>query len=145
MSHIGVARDIRAVTGRALKMPDVSGFQVHDRSLTIPVQVENAEACPRYSGLTISGVVVGESPDWLKQRLQSIGLTSINNIVDVTNFVCHELGQPLHAFDADAVTGNKVIVRTMPAGSDLPVSSLYVSGPTRSMSASVAVSSSQLR
>lgn len=117
MSHTGVARDIRAVKGRALKMPDVSGFQVHDRSLTIPVQVENAEACPRYSGLTISGVVVGESPDWLKQRLQSIGLTPINNIVDITNFVCHELGQPLHAFDADAITGNKVIVRTMPAGS----------------------------
>jgi phenylalanyl-tRNA synthetase beta chain len=117
MSHVGVARDIRAVTGRALKMPDVSGFRVHDRSLEMSVEVENTTACPRYSGLTISDIVVSESPDWLKERLRSIGLTPINNIVDVTNFVCHELGQPLHAFDADEITGGKVIVRTLPAGS----------------------------
>src|SRR5690606_36947647 len=117
MSHVGVARDVRAVTGRALKMPDVSGFKVHDQSLVIPVEVENTAACPRYSGLTISDVVVGESPEWLKQRLLSIGLTPINNIVDATNFVCHELGQPLHAFDADAITGGKVVVKTLPPGS----------------------------
>lgn len=117
MSHVGVARDVRAVTGRALKVPDVSAFRVQDQSLVIPVEVENVAACPRYSALTISGVVVSESPEWLKQRLQSIGLTPINNIVDITNFVCHELGQPLHAFDADAITGGKVVVKTLPAGS----------------------------
>lgn len=117
MSHVGVARDVRAVTGRALKVPDVSAFRAHDQSLVIPVEVENVAACPRYSALTISGVVVSESPEWLKQRLQSIGLTPINNIVDITNFVCHELGQPLHAFDADAITGGKVVVKTLPAGS----------------------------
>lgn len=115
-SHVGVARDIRAVTGRDLRMPDVSAFSVDNRTLTIPVVVENAEACPRYSSLTISGVTVSDSPEWLKDRLSSIGLTPVNNIVDITNFVCHELGQPLHAFDADAVIGGKVVVKTMPAG-----------------------------
>src|SRR5690606_7889901 len=117
MSHVGVARDVRAVTGRALKVPDVSAFRVQDQSLVIPVEVENVAACPRYSALTISGVVVSESPEWLKQRLQSICLTPINNIVDITNLVCHELGQPLLAFDADAITGGKVVVKTLPAGS----------------------------
>lgn len=116
-SHIGVARDIRAVKGRDLRMPDVSGFNVDNRTLQIPVEVENADACPRYSSLTVSGISVGESPRWIKERLKAIGLTPINNIVDITNYVCHELGQPLHAFDADAITGGKVVVKTMPEGS----------------------------
>lgn len=115
-SHVGVARDIRAVTGRDLRMPDVSAFGVDNQSLSIPVEVENVEGCPRYSSLTLSGVGVGDSPAWLKERLSAIGLTPVNNIVDITNFVCHELGQPLHAFDADAVTGGKVVVKTMPGG-----------------------------
>ena len=90
-------------------------FAVDDKSLPIEVIVENTEACPRYSALTLTNVAVKESPEWLKNRLLSIGLTPINNVVDVTNFVCHELGQPLHAFDAE-VTGKKVIVKTLSAG-----------------------------
>lgn len=116
-SHIGVARDIKAFKNTSLQWPAVDGFKTEDNSLTIPVEVENTEACPRYSAVTISGVTVGESPEWLKNRLKAIGLTPINNIVDVTNFVCHEIGQPLHAFDAAAITGGKVIVKTLSAGS----------------------------
>ena len=114
-SHLGVARDIRAAKNRTLKFPSVENFKVDNTSLPIPVKVENSEACPRYSGLTISGVTVAESPAWLIGRLRSIGLSPINNIVDVTNFVLHELGQPLHAFDADEITGKQVIVKTLPA------------------------------
>lgn len=115
-SHIGVARDIKAVKNRTLTRPDVDAFKADNTNLTIPVEVENTEACPRYSAVTISGVSIAESPDWLKARLKSIGLTPINNIVDITNFVLHETGQPLHAFDADEITGKKVIVKTLPAG-----------------------------
>ncbi len=115
-SHIGVARDIKASKDRVVKLPSVDSFNIDNRHLTIEVEVENLTACPRYSGLTISGLTVGESPNWLKQRLASIGLTPINNIVDITNFVCHELGQPLHAFDADQIAGNKVLVKTLPEG-----------------------------
>jgi phenylalanyl-tRNA synthetase beta chain len=115
-SHIGVARDIKACLNREIRWPSVDDFKSDSRALDIPVIVENPEACPRYSAVTISGVTVGESPAWLKQRLSSIGLTPINNIVDITNFVCHEIGQPMHAFDADEITGKKVLVKTLPAG-----------------------------
>jgi len=116
-SHIGVARDIRASTNRGIKWPAIDAFKTENKNLTIPVIVENSTACPRYSATTITGVSVKDSPEWLKTRLQAIGLTPINNIVDITNFICHELGQPLHAFDADQITGGKVIVKTLPAGS----------------------------
>lgn len=116
-SHIGVARDIKASKGREIKWPSVDKFKVDNNDRVIPVEVQNTEACPRYSAVTISNVKVAESPDWLKNRLLSIGLAPINNIVDITNFVLHEVGQPLHAFDADQVSGGKVIVRTLPAGS----------------------------
>jgi phenylalanyl-tRNA synthetase beta chain len=99
-----------------LNVPAVDGFKIENKNLTIPVEVENTAACPRYSAVTISGVTVSESPEWLKNRLKSIGLTPINNIVDITNFVLHETGQPLHAFDADKITGKKVIVKTLAAG-----------------------------
>lgn len=115
-SHIGVARDIRAAKSRTLKLPGVEAFKTDNTNLAIPVKVENPAACPRYSAVTISGVTVAESPDWLKNRLKSIGLTPINNIVDITNFVLHETGQPLHAFDAGEITGKEVIVKTLPAG-----------------------------
>ncbi|GAB1446408.1 phenylalanine--tRNA ligase subunit beta [Flammeovirgaceae bacterium] len=115
-SHIGVARDIKAFKNSSLQWPSIDNFKVDDTSLTIPVVVEDQVGCPRFSGLTISGVTISESPDWLKNRLRAIGLTPINNIVDITNFICHELGQPLHAYDADKIAGGKVIVKTMPAG-----------------------------
>lgn len=111
-SHVGVARDLKALLKRELKLPDVSSFAIDNESRPVKVTVDNTSAAPRYSGVTISGVKVGESPDWLKANLQAIGLAPINNVVDVTNFVLHELGQPLHAFDA-AVVGNEVVVRTM--------------------------------
>jgi phenylalanyl-tRNA synthetase beta chain len=116
-SHIGVARDIKASTKRKLNLPSVDAFKVENQKLNIPVVVENKEACPRYSAVTVTNVKVGESPSWLKTRLLSIGLTPINNIVDITNFICHELGQPMHAFDADQIKGGKVIVKTLAAGS----------------------------
>ncbi len=115
-SHVGVARDVRAAKGREIRWPSVDAFKVDNQLLPIKVVVENPEACPRYSAVTLSGINVKESPGWLKNRLQSIGLTPINNVVDVTNFVCHELGQPLHAFDADAIKGRQVIVKTVKAG-----------------------------
>lgn len=120
-SHYGVARDLAAYLKQQgqpaeLRLPSVEAFQVDDPSPSITVEVANTEACPRYSGLTIRGVTVGESPDWLKNRLSAIGLRPINNVVDVTNFVLHETGQPLHAFDASKIKGNKVVVRTEPEG-----------------------------
>ncbi|MDW8331097.1 MAG: phenylalanine--tRNA ligase subunit beta [Cyclobacteriaceae bacterium] len=115
-SHIGVARDLKAVLNREVKWPSVEKFSADDRSLPIRITIENPQACIRYSGVTISGVTVGESPAWLKNRLLSIGLTPINNIVDITNFVLHECGQPLHAFDADAIDGKHIIVKTLKEG-----------------------------
>ena len=115
-SHIGVARDLKAVLKQDVQWPDVDHFKVDSTDYPIEVVVENFEACPRFSGVTITDVNVAESPDWLKQRLTAIGLTPINNVVDATNYVLHELGQPLHAYDASAITGNKVIVKTLPKG-----------------------------
>ena len=115
-SHMGVARDIKAAKKRDLCIPSVEQFKLDNTSLTIPVIVESTEACPRYSAVTLSGITVNESPEWLKNRLKSIGLSPINNIVDITNFVLHETGQPLHAFDADEITGKKVIVKTLAGG-----------------------------
>jgi len=115
-SHLGTARDVAAFLKLNIKKPDVSAFKVDNRDLDIKVEVENTAAAPRYSGLTISGIEVKESPQWLKERLAVIGVRAINNVVDVTNYVLHELGQPLHAFDADAIAGNKVIVKNCPEG-----------------------------
>lgn len=111
-SHLGVARDLSAYLQIPLRMPDLSAFQVKDNSLNIPVSVQDASACPRYSSLTLSGVKVDQSPDWLKEKLNAIGVRPINNVVDATNYILHDLGQPLHAFDADAIKGSKVIVKT---------------------------------
>ena len=115
-SHLGTARDIAAFLKIGINKPDVSAFKVDNTDLTIKVVVENEQASPRYSGLTISGVEVKESPKWLKERLGVIGIRSINNIVDATNYVLHDLGQPLHAFDADAITGNTVVVKNCAEG-----------------------------
>ncbi|MCE7064120.1 phenylalanine--tRNA ligase subunit beta [Dyadobacter sp. CY326] len=115
-SHYGVARDLKAFFNRPINLPAVDAFKIDNQNLPVQVEVRNAEACPRYAGLTISGIKVGESPAWIKQRLATIGIRSINNIVDITNYVLHELGQPLHAFDADKIIGNKVIVTTVATG-----------------------------
>jgi len=112
-SHIGVARDLKAVLDRIVKWPDVSEFKIDNTSSEIQVSVEDPEGCPRYSGISISNVTIKESPDWLKNKLLAIGQTPINNVVDITNFILHELGQPLHAFDADKIRGSKVIVKTL--------------------------------
>ncbi|MGY3053361.1 phenylalanyl-tRNA synthetase beta chain [Pedobacter sp. UYEF25] len=115
-SHLGVARDLGAYFRSAYKMPDISGFHVDDESLTIPVVVEDAIACPRYSSITLSGVHIQDSPTWLQDRLKIIGLRPINNVVDVTNFVLHGFGQPLHAFDAAKITSGQVVVKKMAEG-----------------------------
>ncbi|NLP59140.1 phenylalanine--tRNA ligase subunit beta [Lutibacter sp. B1] len=121
MSHYGVARDLRAGlmqqnVSLELISPSVSDFHVDDRTLKFDVVVDDTEKAPRYVGVTISDITVKDSPEWIQNRLKAIGLTPINNIVDVTNYVLHELGQPLHAFDAAKVKGNKVIVKTLPTG-----------------------------
>jgi tRNA-binding EMAP/Myf-like protein len=118
-SHFGVARELKAALGSATnlslskplaELPEKTG------SLHISVEIANPEACIRYSGITIAQVKIAESPRWLKNRLKSIGMNPVNNVVDITNFVLHETGQPLHAFDAGLISGNKVIVKTLPEG-----------------------------
>jgi len=120
-SHYGVARDLYAYykahgQNVTLTKPDVHAFAVQNNDLPIAITVENSDACPRYSGVSIKGVTVKESPDWLKKSLTAIGLRPINNIVDATNFVLHEMGQALHAFDADKIAGQHIIVKNATAG-----------------------------
>ena len=122
-SHMGTARDLRAFYKKQLKTLEESTFEIREKD-PISVTVENTEACPRYSGVTIRDVRVAPSPEWLQFRLRAIGLAPINNIVDITNFVLHGLGQPLHAFDADQVIGRQVIVKTMPSGSTFTTTGL---------------------
>ena len=118
-SHFGVARDLAAYLKQAgkkveLKKPSVDEFKAYYPETPISIEVKNTEACPRYTGVTIKDVSIKESPDWIKNRLIAIGLRPINNIVDITNYILHELGQPLHAFDAAKIKGNKVVINTMP-------------------------------
>ena len=120
MSHLGTARDLRAGMLQSgvnveLITPSVTNFRVDKRTLKIDIEVKDSKLVPRYCGLTISGITVKPSPTWLQNRLKAIGLNPKNNIVDVTNYVLHELGQPLHAFDAAKISG-KVIVKTLPSG-----------------------------
>ena len=117
ISHLGVCRDLKAVLDRAVHWPDLDSFQPDSRENPITVKVENTEACPRYSGLSFDNLEIKESPQWLQNKLRSIGLTPINNVVDITNFVNHEMGQPLHAFDADHIAGDTVLVKTLSQGS----------------------------
>ncbi len=121
MSHLGTARDLKAgLVQKDVNLefitPSVSAFHVDSRILKIDVDVKNKDLAPRYCGVTISGLKVKESPAWLQHRLKAIGLSPINNIVDATNYVLHDLGQPLHAFDAAKISGNKIEVKTLEAG-----------------------------
>ena len=121
-SHIGVARDLAAylrakgdAEARVL-WPDVSAFAVDDHALEIGVTVENAEAAPRYTGVTITGCKIGPSPDWMQNALRAAGIHPKNNLVDITNYVLFELGQPLHAFDARKIEGRRIVVKTCAEG-----------------------------
>lgn len=121
MSHFGVARDLRAGLMQQdinleLISPSVSDFHVDERKLKIDVEVEDKDLAPRYCGISITDVEVKDSPEWIQNRLKAIGITPKNNIVDITNYVLHELGQPLHAFDASKIKGNKVVVKTLEEG-----------------------------
>ena len=120
-SHYGVARDLYAWLVRngyetSIHRPSVDDFKIDNEDLNINIEVENSEACPRYCAITVKDCEVKESPEWLKTKLETIGLRSINNIVDITNYIMMAYGQPLHCFDADMIKGNKVVVRTMPEG-----------------------------
>ncbi len=121
MSHLGVARDLRAglaIDGDLLEFitPSVSTFHVDNRSHRVDIEIEKSELAPRYCGVTLTGLTIKDSPEWMQNRLKAIGIVPKNNLVDVTNYVMHELGQPLHAFDLSTIEGNKIIVKTLPAG-----------------------------
>ena len=122
MSHLGVAKDVCAWLSHHnkkdthVKSPFKNTFKPDHHGLGVEVSIENTVVCKRYAGVSIRGITIAESPKWLQQKLKSIGLRPINNIVDITNFILHETGQPLHAFDADMITGNKVIIKNLPEG-----------------------------
>ena len=120
-SHYGVARDLYAYLTQngyetSLRRPSDEAFAVDNNELPIAIEVKDATLCPRYAGVSIKGVTVKESPEWLKDKLNTIGLRPINNIVDITNYILHAYGQPLHCFDADKVKGGRVVVRTLAEG-----------------------------
>ncbi|MGB1037385.1 MAG: phenylalanine--tRNA ligase subunit beta, partial [Bacteroidia bacterium] len=118
ISHLGVARELQALTGEKYKKPALETIDARGQ-MRVDVSIEDAKAAPRYSGITITGVTIQESPEWLKKRLKSIDLKPINNVVDITNFIQHEVGQPLHAFDYNKLGGNKIVARFAKSGEKL--------------------------
>ncbi len=122
MSHLGVAKDVCAYLSHhnrknyKPKVPFPNTFKPDNNELPIKIIIENTDACQRYSGISIKGVTVSESPEWLQNKLKAIGQRPINNLVDITNYILHETGQPLHAFDADEIKGSKIIVKNLPEG-----------------------------
>jgi len=130
-SHLGVARDLAAYLRKQVQMPDVSGFKAPEGVELVKVEVEDMDACPRYSSLSITGVTVAPSPEWLQDKLKVIGIRPINNIVDITNYVLHDLGQPLHAFDADQIQGNIIKVKKCVEGTPF----VTLDGVSRKLSA----------
>jgi len=123
MSHLGVARDLRAaLMHKGLKneliTPSVSSFNINSRTQKININIENPKICPRFTGVCINNIIVKESPNWLKNRLKSIGLSPLNNVVDITNYVLHEIGQPLHAYDFDKIASKSINVKTLKQGTE---------------------------
>ena len=123
MSHLGVARDLRAALmhkgfKNELITPSVSSFNINSRTQKINIEIENSEICPRFTGVCIDDINVKESPNWLKNRLKSIGLSPLNNVVDITNYVLHEIGQPLHAYDLDKIATKSINVKTLKQGTE---------------------------
>ena len=124
MSHLGVARDLRAGLIHlnekvGFDTPSVSKFNIDSKTRPIQIEIKDKDKCPHYAGITIKNVKIGPSPKWIQNRLKAIGLSPINNVVDITNYVMHELGQPLHAFDAEKIHGHKIIVKTAEPGDTL--------------------------
>ena len=115
-SHRGVARDLRALFNQPLIEKEIPQIKASSTDLPFEIKIENEEACPRYCGVTIKNVKVESSPTWLSKKLESIGLSPVNNVVDITNFILHDLGQPLHAFDYDKIENGKVVIKTLPQG-----------------------------
>ena len=115
-SHLGVARELKVLSGKPLCMPSVEAFKVEEERHNIPVHVQNPEACPHYSSVVVADVHIAESPEWLKRKLEAVGVAPINNVVDITNYILHGIGQPLHAFDADKIAGGRVVVKTLAEG-----------------------------
>lgn len=118
ISHMGVARELQALTGNKYKKPNIESLDARGQ-MRVDISIEDSQACPRYSGITIKGVTIKESPEWLQKRLKSIDLKPINNVVDITNFIQHEIGQPLHAFDYDKIEGKKIFCRYACTGEKL--------------------------
>jgi phenylalanyl-tRNA synthetase beta chain len=115
-SHLGVARDLKALLGRPICLPEEKELSVEKSGPAISVEVQNPSDCPRYAGVVMTDLRVGPSPQWLQNFLRSLDLEPINNIVDITNFILHDLGQPLHAFDANKISEGKIIVGRLPKG-----------------------------
>src|SRR5437588_6486600 len=117
LSHLGIAREAAALAGREVRLPDMTAKSVGGRAEEFTsVEIEDVDLCPRYAARVVRGVKVGPSPEWLARRLQTIGQRPINNVADITNFVLHETGQPLHAFDLATLAENRIVVRRARAG-----------------------------